>query len=108
MSAPGIEGRDEGRDRLLICDCDGVLIDSEAVAAGVLVRELEARWPGVEVRPIVLPLLGLRTERVLAGAAAQAGHTLSAASLLAVAPILIVGWLSQKQLVRGLTFGAVK
>ncbi|WP_186258034.1 carbohydrate ABC transporter permease [Burkholderia gladioli] len=33
---------------------------------------------------------------------------LSAASLLAVAPILIVGWLSQKQLVRGLTFGAVK
>ncbi|KVM62088.1 HAD family hydrolase [Burkholderia gladioli] len=78
MSAPGIEGRDEGRDRLLICDCDGVLIDSEAVAAGVLVRELEARWPGVEVRPIVLPLLGLRTERVLAGAAAQAGHTLSA------------------------------
>jgi sorbitol/mannitol transport system permease protein len=33
---------------------------------------------------------------------------LSAASLLAVAPILIVGWVSQKQLVRGLTFGAVK
>ena len=33
---------------------------------------------------------------------------LSAASLLAVAPILIVGWISQKQLVRGLTFGAVK
>ncbi|WP_089340637.1 carbohydrate ABC transporter permease [Burkholderia singularis] len=33
---------------------------------------------------------------------------LSAASLLAVAPILVVGWLSQKQLVRGLTFGAVK
>ena len=32
----------------------------------------------------------------------------AAASLLAVAPILIVGWLSQKQLVRGLTFGAVK
>ncbi|MGN6669647.1 MAG: carbohydrate ABC transporter permease [Trinickia sp.] len=33
---------------------------------------------------------------------------LSAASLLAVAPILLLGWLSQKQLVRGLTFGAVK
>ncbi|WP_233865895.1 carbohydrate ABC transporter permease [Paraburkholderia adhaesiva] len=33
---------------------------------------------------------------------------LSAASLLAVAPVLILGWLSQKQLVRGLTFGAVK
>ena len=33
---------------------------------------------------------------------------LSAASLLAVAPIMILGWLTQKQLVRGLTFGAVK
>jgi sorbitol/mannitol transport system permease protein len=33
---------------------------------------------------------------------------LSAASLLAVAPIMILGWVTQKQLVRGLTFGAVK
>jgi sorbitol/mannitol transport system permease protein len=33
---------------------------------------------------------------------------LSAASTLAIAPILIFGWLTQKQLVRGLTFGAVK
>src|SRR4051795_9410732 len=33
---------------------------------------------------------------------------LSAASTLAVAPILILGWFSQRQLVRGLTFGAVK
>ena len=33
---------------------------------------------------------------------------LSAASTLAIAPILIFGWLTQKQMVRGLTFGAVK
>jgi sorbitol/mannitol transport system permease protein len=33
---------------------------------------------------------------------------LSAASLLAVAPIMVLGWLTQKQLVQGLTFGAVK
>jgi sorbitol/mannitol transport system permease protein len=33
---------------------------------------------------------------------------LSAASTLAIVPILILGWISQKQLVRGLTFGAVK
>jgi sorbitol/mannitol transport system permease protein len=33
---------------------------------------------------------------------------LSAASTLAIAPILVMGWFSQKQLVRGLTFGAVK
>ncbi|MGH1477988.1 MAG: carbohydrate ABC transporter permease [Geminicoccales bacterium] len=33
---------------------------------------------------------------------------LSAASTMAIAPILIMGWFSQKQLVRGMTFGAVK
>ena len=33
---------------------------------------------------------------------------LSAASLLAIAPVVVFGWFSQKQLVQGLTFGAVK
>ena len=33
---------------------------------------------------------------------------LSASSTMAIAPILILGWFSQKQLVSGLTFGAVK
>jgi sorbitol/mannitol transport system permease protein len=33
---------------------------------------------------------------------------LSAASTMAIAPVLILGWFSQKQLVSGLTFGAVK
>ncbi len=33
---------------------------------------------------------------------------LSAASLASVAPILLFGWITQRQLVRGLTFGAVK
>jgi sorbitol/mannitol transport system permease protein len=33
---------------------------------------------------------------------------LSAASLMAISPILVFGWFSQKQLVQGLTFGAVK
>ena len=33
---------------------------------------------------------------------------LSAASTLAIAPVIVLGWFSQKQLVRGLTFGAVK
>lgn len=33
---------------------------------------------------------------------------LSAASAMAIVPILILGWFSQKQLVRGLSFGAVK
>jgi sorbitol/mannitol transport system permease protein len=33
---------------------------------------------------------------------------LSAASVLAIAPIVVIGWFSQRQLVQGLTFGAVK
>ncbi|HVV01609.1 MAG TPA: carbohydrate ABC transporter permease [Verrucomicrobiae bacterium] len=33
---------------------------------------------------------------------------LSAASLLAIAPVIVMGWLTQRQLVSGLTFGAVK
>ena len=33
---------------------------------------------------------------------------LSAASLMAIAPIVVFGWFSQKQFVQGLTFGAVK
>jgi sorbitol/mannitol transport system permease protein len=33
---------------------------------------------------------------------------LSAASLMAIAPIVVFGWFCQKQLVQGLTFGAVK
>lgn len=33
---------------------------------------------------------------------------LSAASTLAIAPIVVFGWVSQRRLVRGLTFGAVK
>lgn len=33
---------------------------------------------------------------------------LSAASLLAIGPILVIGWLTQRQFVRGLTFGAVR
>jgi len=68
----------------LICDCDGVLIDSEAVAARVLVRELEARWPGVEVAPVVMPLLGQRIERVLGGACEAVGRSLTAHDVAAI------------------------
>jgi beta-phosphoglucomutase-like phosphatase (HAD superfamily) len=68
----------------LICDCDGVLIDSEAVAARMLVHELQARWPDTDVEPVVLPLLGLRIERVLENAAAQLGRSLSAADVDAI------------------------
>jgi beta-phosphoglucomutase-like phosphatase (HAD superfamily) len=68
----------------LICDCDGVLIDSEAIAAVVIVKELETRWPDTAVAPVVMPLLGLRTERVLEGAASALGKTLTPADIDAI------------------------
>ena len=68
----------------LICDCDGVLIDSEAVAARVLVDELAALWPGLDIEPVVMPLLGLRIEAVLASAADTLGRTLDAAQIGAI------------------------
>jgi HAD superfamily hydrolase (TIGR01509 family) len=68
----------------LICDCDGVLIDSEAVAAAMLVQELEARWPGTDVAPVVMPLLGLRIERVLEGTAAQLGKQFADGDIQAI------------------------
>jgi HAD superfamily hydrolase (TIGR01509 family) len=71
-------------DRLLICDCDGVLIDSEAVAAHMLVTELEALWPGVDVEPVLLPLLGLRIEAVLASAADTVGRTLTHEQVISI------------------------
>jgi HAD superfamily hydrolase (TIGR01509 family) len=72
------------RNLALICDCDGVLIDSEAVAARMLVHELEARWPDTDVEPVVLPLLGLRIEKVLEGTAAQLGKSLGADDIEAI------------------------
>ena len=33
---------------------------------------------------------------------------MSAASMIAILPVMVMGWLAQRQLVRGLTFGAIK
>jgi len=57
----------------MICDCDGVLVDSESVAADLLIAELSRRWPGVDIAPILLPLLGQRIEGVLQTVARQVG-----------------------------------
>jgi beta-phosphoglucomutase-like phosphatase (HAD superfamily) len=75
----------------LICDCDGVLIDSEAIAARMLVHELESRWPGVDVEPVLMPLLGLRTERVLDATAAHLDRTLSPADVDAIRDAVSAG-----------------
>jgi HAD superfamily hydrolase (TIGR01509 family) len=68
----------------LICDCDGVLVDSEVIAARVLIQELGVRWPDADVAPVVMPLLGHRTERVLAETASTLGRVLSPTEIDAI------------------------
>ncbi|WP_321843537.1 HAD family hydrolase [Paraburkholderia bannensis] len=68
----------------LICDCDGVLINSEAIAGAVLIRELERRWPGLELTDVITPLLGVQTERLLMAVASEVGRTLSADDVAAI------------------------
>jgi HAD superfamily hydrolase (TIGR01509 family) len=75
-------------ERLLICDCDGVLIDSEAVAARMLVHELTTRWPDADVEPVVVPLLGLRIERVLEQSATALGKTLAAPDIESIRQVV--------------------
>jgi beta-phosphoglucomutase-like phosphatase (HAD superfamily) len=54
-----------------------VASDSEAIAGATIVRELELLWPGIEIEPVVTPLLGFRTEHVLQTTAATLGRSLT-------------------------------
>lgn len=68
----------------MICDCDGVLVDSESVAAAILLEELGQRWPDVELKPLLLPLLGQRIEVVLGEMALAVGAPLAPADVESV------------------------
>jgi HAD superfamily hydrolase (TIGR01509 family) len=71
-------------DYLMICDCDGVLIDSEAIAESVIVERLEALWPRQAVKDVVRPLLSMRTEALLVQTAAALGCVIGADSVAAI------------------------
>ncbi len=84
---PGAAGDERREPNLaLVCDCDGVLIDSEAVAAAMLIGELQKRWPqdAARIAPVLMPLLGLRIEKVLEGTATQLGRTLNQGDIDAI------------------------
>ena len=70
-------------------------------------RRLEVKVESSLVAQVISP----HREALIASYSSPEGlfwAKLSAASLMAIAPIVVVGWFSQKQLVQGLTFGAVK
>jgi HAD superfamily hydrolase (TIGR01509 family) len=49
----------------LICDCDGVLVDSEIIADRVMLETLTATFPGLDFEPIVKTAFGQQTSRFL-------------------------------------------
>ncbi|MFM0511175.1 HAD family hydrolase [Paraburkholderia sp. RL17-373-BIF-A] len=49
----------------LICDCDGVLVDSEIIADRVMLETLTATFPGLDFQPIVKMAFGQQTSRFL-------------------------------------------
>ncbi len=55
----------------LICDCDGVLVDSEVIADRVLFETLSHTFPGVDFRAVVKSAFGQQTSRFLDDVAAR-------------------------------------
>src|SRR3984885_3476566 len=51
----------------LICDCDGVLVDSEIIADRVMLETLTTTFPGLDFEPVVKTAFGQQTSRFLAG-----------------------------------------
>jgi HAD superfamily hydrolase (TIGR01509 family) len=60
----------------LICDCDGVLVDSEVIAHRVLFETLTQTFPGTDFRAAVKSAFGQQTSRFLDDVASRFGLTL--------------------------------
>ncbi len=79
---------------------------SSTALLGVILAWNEAFW-SINITATQAGTLALAIAS-FANSEGQFWAKLSAASVASIAPILIFGWIAQRQLVRGLTFGAVK
>ncbi|HTI44866.1 MAG TPA: HAD family hydrolase, partial [Candidatus Nitrosotalea sp.] len=61
---------------LLICDCDGVLVDSEIVADRILVETITSLYPGRGAETVLANGFGTQTEVLLARVADHLGEAL--------------------------------
>lgn len=68
--------RIEGSFDLLICDCDGVIIDSEIVCDRVLAAALGEAYPGRDLAPALAGSFGLQTPDILERVAAHLAEPL--------------------------------
>lgn len=62
--------------RTLIFDCDGVLVDSEALAEGTLVEHLSGWLPDLDITKLLGQALGMTTANILRHLEALSAHTL--------------------------------
>lgn len=62
--------------RTLIFDCDGVLVDSEALAEGTLVEHLNRWLPDLNVEQVLSQALGMTTANILRHLEASSAHSL--------------------------------
>jgi beta-phosphoglucomutase-like phosphatase (HAD superfamily) len=60
----------------LICDCDGVLVDSEVIADRVMLDVLTETFPGIDFQPSVKTAFGQQTWRFLQALEARFGLTM--------------------------------
>lgn len=65
-----------GSVEALVCDCDGVIVDSEVVAERTLVKALSDFAPGEEVAAVIREAFGQMTSTVLAHIEQRFGITL--------------------------------
>ena len=66
---------------LFLCDCDGVIVDSEVLAERVLTEALSELAPRGEIEALVRASFGLSMSRILAEASARFGLDLPADTL---------------------------
>ncbi len=60
----------------LICDCDGVLVDSEVIADRMIVQTLAATFPHIDFESVAKTAFGQQTSRFLAGLETRFGITM--------------------------------
>ena len=68
--------RIEGSFDLLICDCDGVIIDSEIVCERIMAAVLDEAYQGRDLTPVLAGSFGLQLTDILERIAAHLGEAM--------------------------------
>ncbi|RDI96410.1 carbohydrate ABC transporter permease [Meiothermus sp. QL-1] len=106
MEAARVDGASTAQEMLrVLLPVSGPAIASAALLSIILAWN-ESFWSlnltAAQASPLSVYVASFKTAEGLFWA------KMSAASMIAILPVIVMGWLAQRQLVRGLTFGAIK